>query len=483
MEWIFALVGLIIGALVAWLVASSRHGRELQRVQDEFQHVKVEAARSEEHAKLLDPLREEINQMVKAKEAIDAELTKERSLVAGLQAQLEEKERSFTAQMELLTEAQETLKKVFDSAANEALRQTREDFFSLAEKHFEKKIQENDGQLNKREEAINQMVKPLQEKLKELDETTRNMEEKRAGSYEKLMQQLEHLAQDQNLLRKETKSLVTALRNPVRRGQWGEIQLRRVAELAGMLQYCDFVLQESVDENRLRPDMIVRLPAGQSIIVDAKAPLAAYINATEADSEEERRALMLDHARQVKDHVKLLGKKEYQAQVEGAPAFVVLFLPGEPIFSAALEADPGLIEEGMDRGVLIATPLTLIALLKSAAMGWRHDQLQKEAKEIGIQAAEIYKRLTTFVNHFVGIGRNLNQAMKAYDETVGSLEGSVLPKARDIHKLAHLSSTELPEPHRYGKVVREIKKSELSAAVEPSALPFEDAQDAPVKTD
>lgn len=481
MEWIFGLLGLLIGALIAYLVASARSRQSIEKLSAEMQGIQLETARLQEQNKQLDTVREDFNQMVSLKDQAESSLSEERARAAGLLAQLEERDRSYEAQKELLTEAQETLKKVFDSAASEALRKTREDFLTLADQHFDRKLKENEGTLEKRQEAIHQMVKPLSEKLKELDDATRAMEEKRAGSYSELMKQLELMNKDQDQLRKETRSLVTALRSPVRRGQWGEIQLKRVAELAGMLQHCDFVLQESVDENRLRPDMTVRLPAGQSIVVDAKAPLAAYISATEAETEEQKKVLMADHARHVRDHVKKLSSKDYQSQFEGSPAFVVLFLPGEPIFSAALEQDPQLIEDGMDKGVLIATPLTLIALLKSAAMGWRHEQLQKEAKEIGLHAAEIYKRLNTLVANFVGIGRNLNQAMNAYDDTVGSLEGSVLPKAREIHKLAHLSAGELPETKKYGKSVRDLKKPELLAAVEPEALPFEEAQ--PSNTD
>jgi DNA recombination protein RmuC len=256
---------------------------------------------------------------------------------------------------------------------------------------------------------------------------------------------------------------VTALRAPTVRGRWGEIQLRRVVEMAGMLDHCDFFTQQTVngEEGRLRPDLLVRLPGEKTVIVDAKAPLEAYLKAVEAEDEAARRGFLRDHAGQVRTHMTALARKSYWEQFESAPEFVVLFLPGECFFSAALEHDPALIEFGVDQRIILATPTTLIALLRAVAYGWRQENLARNAAEISNLGKELYKRLADMGAHWGKLGKNLERAVEAYNGAVGSLEGRVLPTARKFADLK-VATVELEEPEPVDKTVRAIQAPEMA---------------------
>ena len=300
-------------------------------------------------------------------------------------------------------------------------------------------------------------VAPVRESLERMDGKIQDLEKSRAGAYATLTEQVRSLIQTQSQLRAETGKLVTALRSPAARGHWGEVQLRRVVEMAGMLDHCDFLTQASVatENGRLRPDLVVQLPAGKTIVVDAKTPLAAYLESIEAPDEDTRKARLADHARQVRTHVTALGRKSYWEQFEPAPEFVVLFLPGECFFSAALESDPSLIEFGVEQNTILATPTTLIALLRAVAYGWRQERLAENAAEISARGKELYKRLSDMGDHWNRVGKGLERAVEAYNGAVGSFEGRVMVSARRFAELkAAPLGVEIPQLEPVDKNVR-----------------------------
>ncbi len=357
--------------------------------------------------------------------------------IAALETHIEKETKAFEDKIALLQELRANLTETYQALSANALRQNNQVFMDLAKSTFSKYIETAKTDFNARGKAVKDSILPLQEALNRYDEHIQAMERSREKAYGGLSAQVQSLIQTQDVLQKETGKLVNALRVPHIRGRWGEITLKRVAELSGMQNHCDFYEQASArsEEGILRPDMVVQLPGQRQIIIDAKVPLVAYIDALETSSEERRETYLAAHARHVKTHINQLSQKAYWTQFKPNPEFVVLFIPGENFFSAALAKDPQLIELGVRKNVILATPTTLISLLKTVAFGWQQEQLAENAKKISELGTELFERLATMGQHINNLGRDIERTTQTYNKVVGSLERRVFSSARKFKEL------------------------------------------------
>ena len=428
MEIAIALLGLVVGCALGWFIAQSR------------------SATIAERARLI---------------AVDLETTRAR--LADIETQKSKIEISLAAEraaaaekISALTDAHERLTNSFKALSADALRSNNQSFLELARESFGKLHQQSSDELGKRQQAIDSMVKPLKESLEKVDAKIGEIEKARASAYGQLSEQLKSLGTAQTSLQAEAAKLTTALRSTTTAGTWGELQLRRVVEMSGMSSYCDFTEQQS--SGGFRPDLIVRLPGGQQIVIDAKAPNDAYREAANASDESVRTAKLSEHASKVRSHIDALGAKDYWAQFQPSPEFVVLFLPGDQFLSGALQSDPTLIDRAILKKVLLATPATLIALLKAAAYGWRQESVSKNAEEIANLGRALYDRISGFADHLDKVGRGLENACKSYNSAIGAFEGTLLPGARKFVELGAKGVKDLTEPGSVETNPRDVLK-------------------------
>jgi DNA recombination protein RmuC len=423
-------IGLLFGSLLAWLALRSR------------------TARLEAHLSLSE------KELMAVNARLERLLDDQKALVEArgrLESALELERKTSTEKIELLTQAGDRaasdLQNTFKALAADALKNNNMSFLQIAQETLKRFQSEAKGDLDARQKAVADLVAPVGESLKNMDAQIQQMEIARGEAYGDLKAQVQSLISTQKELQSETGNLVRALRTPNVRGRWGEIQLRRVVEIAGMLPYCDFAEQETVygDSGRLRPDLVVKLPGGKNVVVDAKTPLQAFLDAFETTDEAARRVCLENHTRQVREHINTLSGKKYWEQFESTPEFVVMFLPGETFFSAALEQDTGLIEHGVLNRVIPASPTTLIALLKAINYGWNQEKLARNAQQISALGKELHERLRNLAAHITAVGTGLDRAVESYNKAIGSLENRVLVSARKFSELGAPVAEDIPE--------------------------------------
>jgi DNA recombination protein RmuC len=402
-----------------------------------------------------------------------------RPALARLQSRLEQDRAVHAERLKAYEDAERTFRDTFQALSADALKTNNQAFLALAETRLREARTEAVADIDTRKKAIEDLLAPMAKTLDHVDHELRDAERRRIEGGAVLLQKIAALDSAGQTLRDETRRLTDALKKPGVRGRWGELQLKRVVELAGMVEHCDFDEQHTLvdEERRMRPDVIVRLPGGKHVVIDAKVPLDAYLRALEAPDEAARRTLLCDHARQVRQHLMQLAAKDYATHIQPSPDFVIMFLPGEMFFSAALEQDPALIEFGVDRRVIPASPTTLIALLRAVAYGWQQEAVARDAQQIADVGRKLYEAVSKLAEHFDRLGTRLRGSIEAYNDALGSLEGNVLVKARKFKDLqAANGNGEIATLPPIDRVPRMLQAPELT-----DGLPFHDAEEEEVE--
>ncbi len=449
---IIFLAGFAAGGVLLWIIARLAAQKEILGRSDEIrQTYSARVSELEGCARYsegqMDQLRQQLDQGECEITGLRKALDDERVLAVEAQARLDESARSLERLREVIELMKTEMTDTFRAQASAALESSNRSFLELASENLGKILEQTKGKLGEHQAGMEGTIRPLQETLKRYEEQLREMEKARTEQSWNLSRQIKELSEMNEALQRETSSLSTALRKPQVSGSWGQMSLRRAAELAGMAPWCDFYEQVTVDteSGKLRPDMVVRLPNGRSIVIDAKAPVDAFLSALQAPSEEERKKAFAGYVTAVRGHMNGLGSKAYWDQFEDSPELVVMYLPGETFFSAALENDPNLIEDGSLKKVILATPTTLIALLKAVAYGWQQEQVASGAREINRLGRELYERFSVVVEHFARAGANLTKAVEAHNDAVRSIETRLMPSFRRFRDLGVSTSRELPE--------------------------------------